>query len=378
MAEFVMPTLGADMTAGTLLTWMKKPGDTVKRGEIIAEVDTDKGVIEVEVFTSGVIEKLLIEPGAEVPVGTVLAIIREEGEPAADVAAAPHPAVPQEPPAQGGPRRHISPSARKLAGELGIDLSNVTGTGPGGRVQRVDVERAATVTTKPVVTSNAGDRQDRMRKTIAAAMARSKKEIPHYYLATTIDMSNAMSWLAAENLKRPVSERLLYGVLLIKAVSLALREVPELNSVWKDEAVSHRPEINAGVAISLRQGGLIAPALLRADNQSLGELMKNFRDLVKRARAGTLRSSELSEATITITSLGEHGAESVFGIIYPPQVALVGFGRLIERPLVIDGSLTSAPAINATLSADHRVSDGHRGSVFLAAVQRLLQEPDKL
>ena len=385
MAEFVMPRLGADMTAGTLLSWMKKPGDDVKRGDIIAEVDTDKGVIEVEVFTSGVLEKLLIEPGAEVPVGTVLAIIREEGE-----------ALPAELPLVGAlpvseeiskpaaiispaPRVHVSPAARKLAIELGVDLSQVTGTGPGGRIQRADIQRTASAKPTPTVGPDvAAERQDRMRRTIAAAMARSKREIPHYYLTTTIDMTNAMAWLANENLKRPVVDRLLYGVLLIKAVALALHEVPELNSLWKDDKLHHCSEINVGVAISLRQGGLVAPALLRTDQQNLDELMKNFRDLVKRARAGSLRSSELSEPTITITSLGERGAESVFGIIYPPQVAIVGFGRPIECPQAVEGKIVLSPAIKATLSADHRVSDGHRGGIFLAAIDRLLQEPDKL
>jgi pyruvate dehydrogenase E2 component (dihydrolipoamide acetyltransferase) len=217
-----------------------------------------------------------------------------------------------------------------------------------------------------------------MRRTIAAAMARSKREIPHYYLSTTIDMSNAMAWLAEENLKRPVVDRLLYGVLLIKAVALALHEVPELNSVWKDEKLNLCTEINVGVAISLRQGGLVAPALLRTDKLNLDELMKNFRDLVKRARAGSLRSSELSEPTITVTSLGERGAESVFGIIYPPQVAIIGFGRPMEWPRTLDGQIVLRPAIKATLSGDHRVSDGHRGSLFLAGVDRLLQEPGKL
>jgi pyruvate dehydrogenase E2 component (dihydrolipoamide acetyltransferase) len=383
MAEFVMPTLGADMTVGTLLAWMKKPGDQVERGEIIAEVDTDKGVIEVEVFTSGIIEKLLIEPGAEVPVGTVLAIIREPG---AEVSSAttPSPAEVLKPaavvsPSQLESRVHISPAARKLATELGVDISRVTGTGSGGRIQRVDIERAAAAKlTDVVVRDAAGERQARMRRTIAAAMARSKREIPHYYLSTTIDMSNAMAWLAEENLKRPVVDRLLYGVLLIKAVALALREVPELNAVWKDEKLNLCPEINVGVAISLRQGGLVAPALLRTDQQNLDELMKNFRDLVKRARAGSLRSSELSEPTTTITSLGERGAESVFGIIYPPQVAIVGFGRPMEWPRTLDGQVVLRPAIKATLSADHRVSDGHRGSLFLAAIDRLLQEPGKL
>ena len=383
MAQFVMPTLGADMTVGTLLAWMKKPGDEVKRGEIIAEVDTDKGVIEVEVFTSGIIEKLLIEPGAEVPVGTVLAIIREPGA-EVSTATTPSPAEALKPAAvisrsQLESRVHISPAARKLATELGVDISRVTGTGSGGRIQRVDIERAASEKpTDVVVRDTGGERQERMRRTIAAAMARSKREIPHYYLSTTIDMSKAMAWLAEENLKRPVVDRLLYGVLLIKAVALALHEVPELNAVWKDERLSVSKEINVGVAISLRPGGLVAPALLGTDKQNLDELMKNFRDLVKRARAGSLRSSELSEPTITITSLGERGAESVFGIIYPPQVAIVGFGRPMEWPRTLDGQVVLRPAIKATLSADHRVSDGHRGSLFLAAVDRLLQEPGKL
>lgn len=324
-----MPTLGADMTVGTLLTWMKKPGDEVKRGEIIAEVDTDKGVIEVEVFTSGIIERLLIEPGAEVPVGTVLAIIRDEGEASATEPNVTAPSIPQEvsraaitPTPQGKPRVRVSPAAKKLAEELHVDLSTLTGTGPGGRIQRVDVERVAS--TKPIAISvheAAATRQERMRRTIAAAMVRSKREIPHYYLSTTIDLSNAMAWLAVENLKRSVADRFLYGVLLIKAVALALHEVPELNALWQDDKLNHCSEINVGVAISLREGGLVAPALLTADQQSLDDLMKNFRDLVRRARAGSLRSSELSQPTITVTSLGERGVESVFGVIYPPLSA---------------------------------------------------------
>jgi pyruvate dehydrogenase E2 component (dihydrolipoamide acetyltransferase) len=276
MADFVMPTLGADMTAGTLLSWMKKPGDEVKRGDIIAEVDTDKGVIEVEVFTSGVIEKLLIEPGAEVPVGTVLAIIREEGEaPRVDLPLVGAPPIPAEISKPGAlispaPRIHISPAAKKLATELGVDLSQVTGTGSGGRIQRADVERAVSATPEhPVARDAAAERQERMRRTIAAAMARSKRDIPHYYLSTTIDMSNAMAWLATENLKKAVVDRLLYGVLLIKAVALALHEVPELNSLWKNEKLSPRPEINVGVAISLSQLGLVAPELMRSYLQNL-------------------------------------------------------------------------------------------------------------
>jgi pyruvate dehydrogenase E2 component (dihydrolipoamide acetyltransferase) len=209
-------------------------------------------------------------------------------------------------------------------------------------------------------------------------MSRSKREIPHYYLSTTIDLHRATNWLMEENRKRPVTDRLLNGVLLLKAVALALREVPELNSVWADDRVVTSPAIHVGVAIALRQGGLVAPALHNTDHQTLDELMRNLRELVNRARAGSLRSSELADPTITVTSLGEQGVEAVFGIIYPPQVALVGFGKVVERPWAVDGQVVSRPVVTATLSADHRVSDGHRGGLFLAAVDRLLQEPSKL
>ncbi len=222
------------------------------------------------------------------------------------------------------------------------------------------------------------ERVARMRQTIAAAMSRSKREIPHYYLSTTIDMDPALEWMTEENLKKPVTERLLYGVLLLKAVALALREIPELNAVWEQDHPVQKPAINVGVAISLRQGGLIAPAIHDTDQKSLDQLMAEFRDLVNRARAGKLRSSELSDPTITVTSLGDQGVEAVFGVIYPPQVAIVGFGKVVERPWSINGGLLSRRVLTATLSADHRVSDGHRGGLFLTAIERLLQEPQRL
>jgi pyruvate dehydrogenase E2 component (dihydrolipoamide acetyltransferase) len=191
-------------------------------------------------------------------------------------------------------------------------------------------------------------------------------------------MQRAMSWLREANLQRSVTERLLHGVLLLKATALAVREVPELNAVWQDDRVVTSDAVHVGVAIALRGGGVVAPALRDADRRSLDDLMRGFRDLVQRARSGGLRSSELSDPTITVTSLGEQGVESVFGIIYPPQVALVGFGRIVERPWSVDGTIVSRPVITATLSADHRVSDGHRGGLLLAAVDRLLQQPERL
>jgi pyruvate dehydrogenase E2 component (dihydrolipoamide acetyltransferase) len=187
-----------------------------------------------------------------------------------------------------------------------------------------------------------------------------------------------MAWLAEENARRPVTERLLYGILLIKAVALALREVPDLNAVWRGDHAEPSAGVHVGVAISLRGGGLVAPALHDADRRPLGDLMRAFRDLVQRARTGGLRSSELSDPTITVTSLGEQGVEAVFGIVYPPQVAIVGFGAVVTRPWVVDGAIGPRPLVTATLSADHRVTDGHRGGLFLTAVERLLQAPERL
>jgi pyruvate dehydrogenase E2 component (dihydrolipoamide acetyltransferase) len=217
-----------------------------------------------------------------------------------------------------------------------------------------------------------------MRKAIAAAMSRSKREIPHYYLSETIPMQRAAEWLARENEKRPVTERLLMGALQLKAVALALAKAPELNGFWRDGAFQPAGGVHIGVAISIRQGGLIAPAIHEADKKSLGELMHALNDLVSRARAGSLRSSEMSDPTITVTNLGDQGVEAVFGVIYPPQVALVGFGRLQTRPWVENGALLALPLVTASLSADHRASDGIRGARFLAGLRERLQHPEEL
>jgi pyruvate dehydrogenase E2 component (dihydrolipoamide acetyltransferase) len=369
-----MPILGADMEAGTLVAWRKRPGDRVRRGEVVAEVETEKGLIDVEIFVSGVVDRLLVQPGQKVPVGTVLAVIRDEGAPAEPPS--PAPAAPA--PATG--RLRISPLARARAAELGVDPDTLRGTGPDGAITREDVERAAAerVSAAPPPAPGPGDRQEALRQTIGAAMARAKREIPHYYLSTTIDLGRATEWLTAENARRAVPDRLLLSALLIKATALALREIPELNSRWADGRAHPSADVHVGVAISLRGGGLVAPALHGTDRRTLDELMAGLRDLVKRARAGTLRSSELSDPTITVTSLGEQGVESVFGIIYPPQVAILGFGRVMERPWVVGGQVVPRPLVTASLSADHRVTDGHRGGLFLMAIERLLQEPARL
>jgi pyruvate dehydrogenase E2 component (dihydrolipoamide acetyltransferase) len=415
-----MPALGADMEFGTIIEWLIKPGDTVKRGDIIAVVDTEKATIEVEVFEAGVLQSILVPEGQKVPVGTPLALIGAGGEIAAPPTVKPRPAAPPPPvapppaaappprprlekapppkPPAGAPARlRVSPLAMRVALDLKVDLSTVKGTGPGGAITRTDVENAAAAAAaapalapaapaieapkaapRPRPAVAPAERHAAMRKVIAAAMSRSKREIPHYYLGAHIDMSHSMAWLERENLKRPVTERILYSVILIKAVALAVHEIPEMNGFWTDGAFKPSAAVHVGVAISLRQGGLIAPAIHDVDKKKPDEIMANLRDLVKRVRAGVLRSSEITDATITVTSLGEQGVETVFGIIYPPQVALVGFGKITERPWAANGMVGAKPVMMATLAADHRASDGHRGGLFLAAIDRLLQEPEKL
>jgi pyruvate dehydrogenase E2 component (dihydrolipoamide acetyltransferase) len=209
-------------------------------------------------------------------------------------------------------------------------------------------------------------------------MSRSKREIPHLYLSTTIDMTAALAWLTSENQKRPVDRRLLPIVLLLKAVARAVVEVPGLNGFWVNGAFQPGSGVHLGCAIALRDGGLVAPALHDADRKDVDAVMAELQDLVARARRGSLRSSELADPTITVTNLGDLGVEEVFAIIYPPQVAIVGFGRMMPRPWVVDGRIEPRTTISATLSADHRAVDGRRAGLFLSAIERRLQSPEQL
>jgi len=376
MIRFELPSLGADMDEGTLLEWHIKPGDAVKRGQVVAVVDTSKAAVDVEIWHDGVVAELLVQPGQKIPVGTVLATLLEAGE-SPMAGASPTAAV-----AAAVTRRAVSPSARRRARELGVDAERLQGSGMQGSVTLADVEAAAHVATAAPASvpaaSGAIDRAQDMRKAIAAAMSRSKREIPHYYLSETIPMARALAWLQQRNQGLPVDERLLPAVLMLKAVAVALRRTPELNGFHREGRFQAAAAVHAGVAISLRGGGLVAPALHDVGDKSLAALMSELTDLVKRARAGSLRSSEMSDPTVTVTNLGDQGVETVFGVIYPPQVALVGFGRLVERPWVVDGSVQATPVVCATLAADHRASDGHRGALFLAELRELLQQPQEL
>ncbi|MEU8865701.1 dihydrolipoamide acetyltransferase family protein [Streptomyces umbrinus] len=467
MAEFTMPSLGADMDEGTLQEWLVGPGDQVRKGDPVAVVETAKSTIEVECFATGTIGELLVEPGTTVPVGTALALIERATEPVRKSekrrkrakakrakkaeeegpvpTAAPHPkphvrSEPARAPAssaaherghieagplarhlaersgielgalhgtgRGGrltrtdveqassaagaasppPRVRATPQARRLAAELDVDLAAVTGTGRDSAVRATDVRRAApgpasTAPSQEQATTPVHPSEDRaaaMRRAIAALMTRANRDIPHYYLSTTIDMAAGLDWLHEHNRRVPVAERLLPAALLLKATALAARQVPELNGFWTDDHFTAGEGVHLGVAVSLRGGGLVAPALHDADTLELPRLMAALKDVVIRTRTGRLRGSEVSDSTLTVTNLGDQGVESVLGVIYPPQVALVGFGRIEERPRAVEGLLGVRPVVTATLSADHRATDGAVGARYLTAVDHLLQNPEQL
>jgi pyruvate dehydrogenase E2 component (dihydrolipoamide acetyltransferase) len=290
--------------------------------------------------------------------------------PAAPAEAAPSAAAP---PAAG--RDRISPAARRRAQQLGIDAAQIVPSGREGVVSLADVERAAQGV---AASAPHADKQEAMRQAIAATMTKSKREIPHYYLGTAIDVTRALDWLADTNRSRSVKERILYAAVLLRAVALALEDVPELNGFWSNGRFEPSTTVHLAVGIALHGGGLIAPAIHDAQRKSIPDLMAALSDLIQRARGGGLRGSELTGATITVTNLGEQGVETVYGVIYPPQVALVGFGRVIERPWVANGVIQVRKVVQTTLSADHRASVGHRGALYLAKLERLLQEPEKL
>jgi pyruvate dehydrogenase E2 component (dihydrolipoamide acetyltransferase) len=459
MIRFTMPSLGADMEDGVLAEWRKQPGDTVQRGDIIADVETQKGLIEVEVFEEGVLAEWLVKEGQKVPVGAVMALIRPQGEPEAEqieergVAAAEFRAQAKAPAASlaglasaparaaspsaaqrlgesapGGQRIKVSPLARRMAEVHHLELSGLHGSGSEGAIVRRDIEaaleraavsargavgastsaagpsvaaaRAATATPTPAPAAPASAAPsaaapapapvaargaaptpstpgDAMRAAIASAMSKSNREIPHYYLERRIDMSRAQAWLQELNKTRSARERILLPALLVKALAAALDQVPQLNAIWED-GLHLRDAINVGFVVALRNGGIIVPAIHHADVLSIPEIMDKLNDLIPRARALKLRSSELSDSTITMTSLGENTADKVFGIIYPPQVAIVGFGALSEQPFARNGMLGIAPVMVATLAGDHRATDGLTGSRFLAALNDHLQNPDAL
>lgn len=427
MGTFRMPSLGADMESGRLLEWTVQPGDLVHKGDIIAVVDTAKSAIEVEVFEDGRVAELLVEPGNEVPVGTPLAVI--ESADAAPRAAGSEP----EAPAPTRLSRIATPPVRHLAHQLGIDIARIPGSGKGGRITRTEVLAASgqrpritprarrlaqqegvefseiadgaaggpvtseaverALAREPAVDAAAQvaprtgsgtpradtpDRTASMRQATATLMGRSAREIPHYYTSSTVDVTALKSWLQRHNADLPVRRRVLPIAALLRATVIAATAVPQLNGHWVDGGFRPGGAVHLGVATATRGGGLVTPAIVDAQELRLDDLMTRLADLVKRAKAGTLRSREIAAGTLTVTSLADGGPDALFGVIYPPQVALVGFGGIHEQPWAVDGMLTVRQAMTVTLAADHRATDGRTGAAFLTALTTALTRPEEL
>ncbi len=512
MSEFRMPSLGADMDAGTIVEWLVAPGDPVRRGRVVAVVDTAKAAMEIESFEDGVVEELLVGIGVRVPVGTPLAVfgppvgadlaggsappaevLRSESAPvpaaAPDPAPAPSAALPTGPPARpraappvrrlahqlgvdldsvqgtgpggrithddllhaaprpGGPPRpvghphagaarptpdsgqdrgtpasaylaqtgrelpgpaadpegaqrprpRVSPRARRLAALRGVDLGQVAGSGASGAVLGEDVERAAQAPatsgpapagpaqtgpaqTGPAQTGPAQtqDRKAAMRTAIANLMSRSNTDIPHYYVTQTVDLAAALAWLRTHNADLPPRQRVLPAALFLRATVLGARAVPDLNGHWIEGELRPADQVDLGVAIATRGRGLVTPAIPDAGDLRIDALMARLGDLVGRVRRGALKQAEMSGPSITVSSLGETAADALFGVIFPPQVALVGIGGIVERPWAVGGMLTVRPVATVALAADHRASDGRTASAFLAALDHALQNPEEL
>ena len=398
--------MGFDMHEGTLVRWLKAEGAAVQNGEAIAEIETDKAVVEFESYASGVLSKIVVSEGTTVPVGQVIAVVGAEGEIVADVAppcppvadATPPesvaaPAVVEARPFDSGngtappPEVRASPVARKLAQERGIDLAQLVGTGPGGRITKDDVlgaqvapvmAAAAPATVAPAVAPAQGGELmplSRMRQQIARVTVRSKQEKPHFYVSSEIDMTEAM------DLRRKVNEtleadgvRVTVNDLIIKACVEALRRHPKFNAILEGDGIRFNETINVGVAIA-EEEGLIVPAIMDCAGKSLRDIAVASKDLADRARNGTLRPQEYTGGTFAISNLGMFDVSSFVAIIHPPQTAVLAVGTVAKKPVVRDDEIAVAQMMTATLSADHRVVDGAEGAKFIVDVKRLLVSP---
>lgn len=414
ISEVTMPSMGADMTEGTIVKWLKAEGDQIGRGDKLAEVETDKTVVEMEAYAEGLLRKIVVSEGSLVQVGAVIAFIGDADDDIPEVAAAapaaeaapeapagtpaPAPTPTPEPvqqaalapvavPASQGGRIKASPIARKIAEEKGVDIAAITGTGPGGRITKSDVENftpspgfAVSGGRSPVVIDGSDTPLSSMRQAIARVTVRSKTEAPHYYVTHEIDMSAAMTF--RRQLNEALAEegdRVSVNDLILMALTKALIKYPKWNSFFDGDKLIGHPSINLGVAIALDEG-LIVPAVIDIQNMSLVEISRAVRDLGKRARGdgGNLTQAELTQGTFGISNLGMFGTDTFSAIIVPPNAGIIAVGTVKEKPVVRDGKVVVASMMNATISADHRVGDGAEAAVFLGEFQKNLENPARL
>ena len=399
--NIVMPQMGYDMREGTVVKWYKSEGEVVARGEVIADIETDKATVEFEAYTSGVLRRIIASEGVAIPVGELIAIIAgadevldeiPEDRPAVSPtethgaeAPAPQPVAvttsqPVEaPPAQDGGRLRVSPIARRLAQERGIDLASITGTGPGGRIVEKDVPEVAPAPAATTGSAAPGERVDlsRMRQAIARVTVDSKRDAPHFYVTAEVDMDQAMSLRRDLNDALPAENRVSVNDLILKACAMALGQYPKFNGSFQGDHLRLNPSINIGIAIAL-EAGLIVPGISDCQDKSLQELAVASKDLIARAHSGTLRNEEYSGTTFSVSNLGMFEIDSFAAIIFPPHAAVLAVGTVKAQPVVRDGQLVAGQVMKATLSTDHRVADGAEAAQFLVEVKKLLESPVRL
>ena len=411
----VMPQMGYDMREGTVVKWHKGEGEQVARGEVIADIETDKATVEFEAYTSGVLRRIIANEGVAIPVGELIAIIAgadevidelledqpagsqaetpgaeatrlESVEPPTESGAATTPQTVAAPPVGSGGRLRVSPIARRLAEERGIDLALITGTGPGGRIVEKDVlefSPAATAAVSPTPATIAeplsGERLDlsRMRQAIARVTVDSKREAPHFYVTAEVDMGKAMSLRRDLNDALPAENRVSVNDLILKACAVVLGQYPKFNGSFQGDHLRLNSSINIGIAIAL-EAGLIVPGISNCQEKSLQALAAASKDLIARANSGTLRNEEYSGTTFSVSNLGMFDVDSFAAIIFPPHAAVLAVGTVKAQPVVRDGELAVGQVMKATLSTDHRVADGAEAAQFLVEVKKLLESPVRL
>ena len=404
--NIVMPQMGYDMREGTVVKWHKSEGEEVARGEVIADIETDKATVEFEAYTSGVLRRILADEGVAIPVGELIAIIAgadevidelladlpagSQAEPPGAEAPGPESVVPPAqaeavttpqavaapPPGDGG-RLRVSPIARRLAQERGIDLALIAGTGPGGRIVEKDVLEFS-----PAASMGAalpGERVDlsRMRQAIARVTIDSKREAPHFYVTAEVDMGKAMSLRRDLNDALPAENRVSVNDMILKACAIVLGQYPKFNGSFQGDHLRLNSSINIGIAIAL-EAGLIVPGISNCQDKSLRELAAASKDLIARANSGTLRNEEYSGTTFSVSNLGMFDVDSFAAIIFPPHAAVLAVGTVKSQPVVREGELAVGQVMKATLSTDHRVADGAEAARFLVEVKKLLESPFRL
>jgi pyruvate dehydrogenase E2 component (dihydrolipoamide acetyltransferase) len=404
--DVVMPALGMAQETGTLLQWLKAPGDAVTKGEPLMEVETDKTTVEIEAPASGTLSNVIAKPGDVIPVGQVIAVILSAGEadkssavvaatPIARRIAAEHKVDLAEVKPQGGRvqkedvlayvsakssgngRMLASPKARVLAQERGIELKMIPGSGPDGAVLAADV-LAVSSTPAPVVAEAKSAEPmtiSRIWQVMAERLSQAWTTIPHFYLLREVNASHLIAWLA--DARERSAEKITYTDLLVKVTAVALRQHPRLNASWRGGTIGSNSEVNIGLAVAIEEG-LVVPVVHRADMLGLSQLAARRAELVTRAQAGKLSLDDLSGGTFTISNLGMYGVDAFSAIVNPPQAAILAVSRIADRVVPLNGQPAVQPMMTLSLSCDHRVVDGARGAQFLQTLADLIEHPLRL